>query len=109
MTTNNFCILIGWTGGRAFDHHRKNAEGGGAFANKNCLQGRAFEKKIQMPGVCPGGRLADGKFQISIFMYKFYINQLPAVFDSYFLAQQSKYIAIGESLFTYFASLAYVS
>ena len=27
--------------GRAFDHHRRN--GGGAFANKNCPHGRAFE------------------------------------------------------------------
>ena len=26
------------------------------------------------------------KFQISIFMYKFHKNQLPAVFDSYFLS-----------------------
>ena len=33
--------------------------GGGAFANKNCLQGRACELFFQMPGVypgvCPGG------------------------------------------------------
>ena len=37
--------------------------GGGAFANKNCPQGRAFEF-FQMsgvcPGVCPGGMLAAG-------------------------------------------------
>ena len=30
--------------------------GVGAFANKNCPQGRAFEQFFQMPGVCPGGR-----------------------------------------------------
>ena len=29
--------------------------GRGAFANKNCPQGRAFEIFFQMPGVCPGG------------------------------------------------------
>ena len=28
--------------------------GGGAFANKNCPQGRAFEQFFQMPGACPG-------------------------------------------------------
>ena len=28
--------------------------GGGAFANKNCPQGRAFDQFFQMPGVCPG-------------------------------------------------------
>ena len=28
--------------------------GGGAFANKNCPQGRAFEQFFQMPGVCRG-------------------------------------------------------
>ena len=28
--------------------------GGEAFANKNCLQGRAFEQFFQIPGVCPG-------------------------------------------------------
>ena len=27
---------------------------GGAFTNKNCPQGRAFEQFFQMPGVCPG-------------------------------------------------------
>ena len=35
--------------------------GGGAFANKNCPQGRAFEQFFQMPGVCPGeGMFAAG-------------------------------------------------
>ena len=34
--------------------------GGGAFTNKNCPQGRAFEQFFQMPGVCPGGMLAAG-------------------------------------------------
>ena len=38
--------------------------GDGAFANKNCPQGRAFEQFFQMPGVCPGvcprGMLAAG-------------------------------------------------
>ena len=38
--------------------------GGGAFANKNCPQGQAFEQFFQMPGVCPGvcpgGMLAAG-------------------------------------------------
>ena len=34
--------------------------GVGAFANKNCPQGRAFEQFFQMPGVCPGGMLAAG-------------------------------------------------
>ena len=35
--------------------------GGGAFANKNSPQGRAFEQFSQMPGVCPGrGMLAAG-------------------------------------------------
>ena len=29
--------------------------GGGAFANKNCPQGQAFEQFFQMPGVYPGG------------------------------------------------------
>ena len=29
--------------------------GGGAFANKNCPQDRAFEHFFQMPGVCLGG------------------------------------------------------
>ena len=28
--------------------------GGGAFANKNCSQDRAFEQFFQMPRVCPG-------------------------------------------------------
>ena len=42
--------------------HSTTTEGteGGAFANKNCPQGRAFELFFQMPGVCsgvcPGGR-----------------------------------------------------
>ena len=31
--------------------------GGGAFANKNCPQGRVFEQFFQMPG---GGMLAAG-------------------------------------------------
>ena len=34
--------------------------GGGAFANKNCPQGWAFEQFFQMPGVCSGGMLAAG-------------------------------------------------
>ena len=38
--------------------------GDGAFANKNCPQGRAFAQFFQMPGVCPGvypgGMLAAG-------------------------------------------------
>ena len=39
--------------------------GGGAFANKNCPQDRAFEQFFQMLGVCPGvipggGMLAPG-------------------------------------------------
>ena len=38
--------------------------GGGAFANKNCPESRAFEQFFQMPGVCPGfargGMLAAG-------------------------------------------------
>ena len=38
--------------------------GDGAFANKNCPQGWAFEQFFQMPGVfpgvCPGGMLAAG-------------------------------------------------
>ena len=29
--------------------------GGGAFANKNCPQDRAFEQFFQMPGICPEG------------------------------------------------------
>ena len=29
--------------------------GGGAFANKNCPQCRAFEQFFQMPGGLPGG------------------------------------------------------
>ena len=28
--------------------------GGGAFADKNCPQGRPFEQFFQIPGVCPG-------------------------------------------------------
>ena len=27
---------------------------GGAFANKNCLQVRAFDNIFQVPGICPG-------------------------------------------------------
>ena len=34
--------------------------GGGAFANKSCPQGRAFEQFFKCPGVCPGGMLAAG-------------------------------------------------
>ena len=34
--------------------------GGGAFANKNCPQDRAFEHFFQMPGGLPGGMLAAG-------------------------------------------------
>ena len=38
--------------------------GGGAFANKNCPQGRAFEKKFKCPGYARGlpggGMLAAG-------------------------------------------------
>ena len=34
--------------------------GGGASANKNCPQGRAFEQFFQMLRVCPGGMLAAG-------------------------------------------------
>ena len=36
--------------------HLTTTEGtrGGAFANKNCPQGLAFERFFQMPGVCPG-------------------------------------------------------
>ena len=47
--------------------HLTTTEGtrGGAFANKNCPQGRAFEQFFQMLGVCPGvcpggGMLAAG-------------------------------------------------
>ena len=43
-------------------HHSRN--GGGAINNKNCPQGRAFDKFFQVPGVCPrvcpGGMLAAG-------------------------------------------------
>ena len=57
MATNNFLYWSDGLEGRAFDHHRRN--GGGAFANKNCPQGQAFEQFFQMPGVypgvCPGG------------------------------------------------------
>ena len=33
---------------------------GGAFANKNCPQGQAFDFFFQVPGVCPGAMLAAG-------------------------------------------------
>ena len=48
-----FCIVVGWTGGRAFGHHSRN--GGGAFANKNCPQGRAFDNFFKCPGFARGG------------------------------------------------------
>ena len=35
--------------------------GGGAFANKNCPLGRAFDQFFQMPGVCPGGCPGDAR------------------------------------------------
>ena len=47
MIIDNFVYWSDGLEGWAFDHHRRN--GGGAFANKNCLQGRAFEKNSQMP------------------------------------------------------------
>ena len=60
METNIFVDVSDGLWGRAFDHHRRNG-GGGAFANKNCPQGRAFDQFFQMPqGFARGGMLAAG-------------------------------------------------
>ena len=62
MATNNLVYWSDRLEGRAFDHHRRN--GGGAFANKNCPQGRAFEQFFSnvrgIPGGLPVGRDARG-------------------------------------------------
>ena len=52
MATNNF---VYWLDGLGAGHltiivGTGGAGGGGAFANKNCPQGRAFEQFFQMPG-----------------------------------------------------------
>ena len=53
MATNNF---VYWSDGLEAEHlTTTEGTGGGAFANKNCPQGRAFEQFFQMPGGLPGG------------------------------------------------------
>ena len=48
-------LYIGRMDWRAGHLTTTEGTGGGAFANKNCPQGRAIEQFFQMPGVCPGG------------------------------------------------------
>ena len=68
--------------------------GGGAFANKNCPQGRAFEKNSNargMPGGLPGGVLAAGidshkmfasaTLLIVLFMYNFVFVNLSRLYN----------------------------
>ena len=48
-------LYIDWMYWRAGHLTTTEGTGGRAFANKNCLQGWAFEQFFQMPRVCLGG------------------------------------------------------
>ena len=54
-------LYIDWIDWRAGHLMTTEGTGSGAFGNKNCPQGRAFEQFFQMlgvcQGVCPGGCL----------------------------------------------------
>ena len=48
-------IFVYWSDGLVAGHLTIIVgTGGGAFANKNYPQGRAFDKTFQVPGVCRG-------------------------------------------------------
>ena len=42
--------------------------GGGAFANKNCPQGRAFVQLFQIPGVCLGVHPVRMKIELIVYI-----------------------------------------
>ena len=111
MTTNNFLYIdrMDWGAGHLTTTER--TRGGGAFANKKLPAGPGiWKKKFKCPGFAPGGEARGWKVsnkyihvQVSILI------NYPRSSIAIFWHSKSKYIAIGESLFTYFASLAYVS
>ena len=53
--------------------------GGGAFANKNWPQGRAFDQFFQMPGACPGGGEMLTELELTRTLYMHII----VLFDQY--------------------------
>ena len=77
--------------GRAFDHHSR--KGDGAFANKNCPQGRAFDQLFSnvpgLSGVCPRGGGGGGGRMLAAGIDS-HIKPLDAAFIAIFFSQMRR-------------------